>query len=137
MRVVLDTNVLISTLLWKGRLAPIYHLINERKIVPCFSRTTFNELIRVAKYPHIVAKTKKEKINLEEIIEILLSNSIIAQPREILNIIKEDPFDNNFLACATSCRASFIVSGDKHLLKLRDFQAIPIVSPKEFLKIMK
>ena len=51
-------------------------------------------------------------------------------------VIKEDRPDNKFLACAIAAQASFIISGDKHLLKLKEFQGIPIVSPREFLKII-
>lgn len=48
-----------------------------------------------------------------------------------------DPFDNHFLACALSSGASFIVSGNKHLLSLKNFKGIPILSPQQFLKRMK
>lgn len=137
MRVVLDTNVLISALLWKGRLISLYNFINERKIILCFSKATLSQLIKVIHYPHIITKAKKEEINFEENIKTLISSSIIVQTKEIPDVIKEDPFDNNFLACAVSCRASFIIFGDKHLLKLKEFQGIPIVSPRDFLKIIK
>lgn len=138
MRVVIDTNVLISTLLWKKKLTPLYHLINQKyKITLCFSKATLTELIKVAGYPHIAAKATQEKIDLIKIIKRLASNSILSQPAKIPDLIKVDRFDNHFLACAQACGANFIISGDKHLLKLKEFQGIPIISPAEFLKYFK
>lgn len=137
MKVILDTNVLISALLWKGKLASLYHLINEQKITLCFTKETFNELIKVFKYPHILKKVEKEKIDLAEIVNKLVSKSIVVSTKIRVKIIKEDPFDNYFLACARATQASFIVSGDKHLLNLKKFKNIPILSPQEFLKRTK
>ena len=137
MRVVIDTNVLISALLWKKKLISLYHLINQYKITLCFSKATLAELIRVTSYPHIVAKAKQEKIDLIKLIRRLASKSILCQPLRIPDLIKVDRFDNHFLACAQACGASFIISGNKHLLKLKEFQGIPIISPSEFLKPIK
>lgn len=137
MRVVIDTNVLISALLWKKKLTPLYHLINQYKITLCFSKTTLAELIKVASYPHIAAKAKQEKIDLIKIIKRLASKSILSQPAKIPDLIKVDQFDNHFLACAQSCGANFIISGDKHLLRLKKFQEISIIPPRKFLKYFK
>jgi putative PIN family toxin of toxin-antitoxin system len=137
MRVVLDTNVLISSLLWKGKLALFFELINEQKIILCFSKSTLNELIRVSHYPHIAKKIKEENINFDKIISKLVSKSILVTPKFVPNIIKDDPSDNKFLACALSAQASFIISGDNHLLKVKKFQKIPIVEPREFLSKMR
>jgi len=134
MKVVLDTNVLISALLWKGKLASLYRLINQRKITLCFSKATLMELTRVIHYPQIITKARKEKINLEKVVKLLISNSILVHPKEMPSIIKKDSFDNNFLACALSSQASFIISGDKHLLKVKEFKGVLILPPKEFLR---
>ncbi len=133
MRVVLDTNVLISSLFWKGKLALLSELINKQKIILCFSKSTLNELVRVSSYFHIAKKIKEENIDFDKIITKLISKSVLTIPNFVPNVIKEDPSDNKFLACAISAQASFIISGDNHLLKLKEFQGIPIVSPKEFL----
>lgn len=135
MYVVCDTNILISALLWKGELLPIYRLINKQKITLCFTEFTINELIKVSHYPHILEKAKKQKIDFPEIINTLISNSKVVFPKQIPNVIKEDTADNQFLACAITGKAFFVVSGDKHLLALKEFEGIPIVSPKDFLKV--
>mgnify|MGYP001596119756 FL=1 len=51
-----------------------------------------------------------------------------------LNVIKEDPSDNFILECAVDCSAGFVISGDKHLLKLKAFNGIRIVKVAEFLE---
>lgn len=136
MRVVIDTTVLISALLWKKKLTPLYHLINQCKITLCFSKATLAELIKVVSYPHIAAKAEQEKIDLIKLIKHFSSKSILSQPLKIPDLIKVDRFDNHFLACAKASGASFIISGDKHLLKLKEFQGIPIISPAEFLNAL-
>ena len=133
MRVVLDTNILISAFLWKGKLAQIFNFINQREIILCFSKLTLDELIRVSHYPHINKKIKEENLDFDKIVAELASASIIVNPKNIPDIIKDDPSDNIFLACALSAQASFIISGDKHLLNLKEFQDIPILTPHKFL----
>ena len=133
MRVVLDTNILISAFLWKGKLAQIFNFINQREIILCFSKLTLDKLIRVSRYPHINKKIKEENLDFDKIVAELASASIIVNPKNIPDIIKDDPSDNIFLACALSAQASFIISGDKHLLNLKEFQDIPILTPHKFL----
>jgi len=75
---------------------------------------------------------------VDEFLSQLKSKSLVfPQPTKIPKIIKEDLADNHFLACALTSGADFIVTGDKHLLILKEFQGIPIVSPKEFFKRYK
>lgn len=137
MKVVCDTNVLVSALLWKGELVFLYKLINEGKITVCFSGDTFKELVGVANYPHIVAKAKEENLDFTKAIKTLALTSELVSPERTPKIIKQDPSDDKFLACAIACQASFIISGDRHLLGLKDFEGISIVSPKEFLRVIK
>ncbi len=59
-------------------------------------------------------------------------------PRQhVPETVKEDPADNEVLACALASRASFIVSGDRHLLALGSFSGIPIVAPEAFMREIK
>ncbi len=133
MKIVADTNVIVSALLWKKKLERFARLINEQKIILCFSSQTIDELIRVAEYPHILNKARNAGIDIFAVIDKLIANSIIVHPRFIPSLIVEDPSDNMFLACAIEAEADFLVSGDKHLLKLKSFQNIPILAPKQFL----
>ena len=61
-----------------------------------------------------------------------MANRVV--PTQPIDAIKEDPDDNRILECALSAQARYIVSGDKHLLKLRTFHRIPILAPRAFLE---
>jgi predicted nucleic acid-binding protein len=58
----------------------------------------------------------------------------VVEPRERLDVIKEDPPDNRILECAVKARADFIVSGNKHLLKLKEFRGAIIVRAPGFFE---
>lgn len=70
-------------------------------------------------------------------IDILLAFMEVVIPKTEVNVIKSDREDNKILECASEIGADFVVSGDKHLLGLNEFQGIKIVRPKEFLEILK
>jgi hypothetical protein len=58
-------------------------------------------------------------------------------PKEKIAIIRDDPADNKVLECAIAAGAKFIITGDKHLLKLKKFKGISIITAKEFLQKMQ
>jgi len=131
MRIVADTNVLIAALGWKGS--------NPYKIIQkCFKK----ELTLVIS-PDIIAEFKKVTLRpkfefspeeIDEFISALIEISEVVQPEENFNVIIKDPEDNKFLEAAVAGSARYIVSGDKHLLDLKEFRGIKIERPAEFLK---
>ncbi len=133
MRVVLDTNVLLSAFLWQKKLKPIYRVIRLRQITPCFTQTTWDELVRTLSYPKFAQQLEKIGITGEEILRLLSVRSYFTIPRIKIAAIEDDPSDNHILACALSAKSAFIVSGDHHLLDLEIFQGIPILTPRQFL----
>ena len=137
MKVVLDTNVIISGLLWKGIPGEVLEKCLKEHTI-CFSEDTLSELETALSYPKFIPHLEKLTFSLEDFLTRLTERAlIISKPIQEISVIKEHPSDNKFLVCAISCQASFIISGDKHLLKLKEFQGIPIVTPKKFLKIIK
>jgi predicted nucleic acid-binding protein len=62
---------------------------------------------------------------------IIVFNSQIVYPKKKLNIVKKDPSDNKILECALEAKASFVISGDRHLLEIKEYDGIKIVSPRE------
>jgi uncharacterized protein len=128
-RVVLDTNVTIAALFWKGYPREVYDLIRERKLSMLLSKDMEAELIRVLGYT-------KFGLLPNEIIPIIMNIKGNAEPVEIknrLSLITSDPTDNIFLDCAADGHADYIISGDRHLLELGSFQNIQITKAKEFL----
>jgi putative PIN family toxin of toxin-antitoxin system len=133
LRVVLDTNVLISAVGWRGNPRKVLALCTEGKLNLVQTRETLKELERVlqrARFNFIPAEKK------QELLRHLTDISIKVTPKEKVEVIKEDPGDNKFLDCAVAGKADYIVSGDQHLLELKDYKGIKIVTPSELLKIL-
>ena len=75
-----------------------------------------------------------EKQEIDDIINSVAYFTHLIKPKEKVEVVKEDPDDDRILECALACRAKFIISYNKHLLKLKTFRGIKIVTPEEFLK---
>ena len=133
-RVVLDTNVLISALLFRGGLSKIIGLWQQGKIIPFISKETFNELMTVLEYPKF-ALTQEE---IDSIIkhEILPYFEIVEVVKDVKGVCR-DPEDDKFISCAISASADYIVSGDKDLIDLRQHKSIKIIKAFDFLKMYK
>ena len=67
--------------------------------------------------------------------DLIIRNSIIVEPKEKIVIVKDDPKDNIFIETAVAGDVDYIVSQDNHLLKLKEFRGIKIITPEEFNKI--
>ena len=131
-RVVLDTNILISGLLFKGKLSRIVELWQKGKIVPIISKETFEELRTVLEYP---------KFSLSRIeIKSLLEHDILPY-FEVVNVSKHvegacrDPGDDKFISCAISANADGIITGDKGLSDMKKYRSVRIVDASEFIKM--
>ncbi|MFQ5864486.1 MAG: putative toxin-antitoxin system toxin component, PIN family [bacterium] len=128
-KIVLDTNTIISALFWRGNPRKILDLVKAGYYTLLSSAEIERELIRVLGYP-------KFGLTPQEILPIIIDYSTYAKKMKVtstISIIKKDPTDNIFLACAIDGKADYIVSGDHHLLELQTFRKIPIVTPKNFL----
>ena len=129
-RVVLDTNVLVSALLFKGPPSHLVSLWRERRIVLLLSKDVFIEYLRVLACPKFKLSGAEIKALVDEYVLPFAEMVTVA---EAPVVIREDPADDNFLALAAVGRARYIVSGDKHLLALREYCRVKIVTPREFL----
>jgi len=133
-KVVLDTNVLISSLLKaESKAREIYRLVLRREIELYTSVDLINELSRVLEYPKFGFKELEKQAFLKNLTRVAI---ILVNPGLKINVIEEDPPDNKFLECAVEAKADYLISGDnKHLLPLKNFQGTEIVSPSEFLEL--
>ena len=130
MKIVADTNVLISALGWKGSEHELISKCFKKEFTLCFSPQTIEEFKNVALRKKFDFTTKE----IDEFIEALLLVSEIVFPQTKIEEIKEDSKDNQFLECAIEAKAEFIVSGDKHLLKLKQFNEVKVLNAKKFLE---
>lgn len=131
-KVVLDTNILVSALLFKGELAAIVALWKNGEIMPVLSKETFAEFKTVLEYPKFSLTAQEIKVIVEE--EMLPYFEIT----EVADNIRDrcrDADDDKFIACAVAASADFIVSGDRDLLDMRKCKSVRIVSASAFLKM--
>ena len=127
LRLVLDTNVYISAALRGGRAEAILHLAVTGRVVLIASPAILNEL----------ADKMREKFGWEEsqihlLLETIRDITEVVEPEERLNVISDEP-DNRILECAVVGDADLIVSDDRHLLRLKQYGMIGIISPQQLL----
>jgi len=129
-RVVLDTNTVISALLFSGISSNLVSLWQKGLITPLLSREILDEYLRVLSYP----KFELSEGQIKELIqEEILPYAEVVKPKRRLRIVRRDPSDNKFLECAVAGKARVIISGDKDLLSLGRYRQIRIQTPAQFL----
>lgn len=126
-RVVLDTNVIVSAVGFGGK--PQKTLLNVlvKKVQGVISSTLLAELEEILSKKLILPKEDIE-LTLEEI----RNEFIIVRPRETLHIVKDED-DNRVIEAAVSGNCTYIITGDKELLNLKIFKKIQILTPNQFL----
>ena len=129
MKIVFDTNVLISATLWDNNVAQKFLFKCIKEGIQIFSS---QEIIE--EYKEILARDfyyKEQEIG--EILERVLQFLSLVIPSKKVDVVKEDADDNKIIECALESNAECIISYDKHLLKFKEFQGIKIVRPEEAL----
>ena len=131
-RVVLDTNVLISALLFKGELSRIVGLWQKGKIIPVISKETFDELRTVLEY----SKFSLSRAEIKSLIEhdILPFFEVVNVSKHVKGTCR-DPEDDKFISCAIAASVDWIVTGDKDLSDLKKYQSIRIIHASDFIKM--
>jgi len=132
--VVIDTNVLVSALLFGGVPGKLIPLWKERVVQPKASKEIIEEYIRVLAYPKFQLSEEEIKFLLHY--EILPYFEIV-RIKEGPVLIAKDPSDDKFIRCAQAAGARIVISGDQHLLKLSPYRQIQILSPSDFLNLQE
>ena len=129
-RIVVDTNVLLSALLFhQGQVAWLRHAWQTGAVRPLASRETTEELIRVLAYP----KFKLTDADREDLLgDYLPWCETVTMPSKTKVPDCRDPFDRPFLALALAAKADALITGDKDLLELADGFKVPILTPAAF-----
>lgn len=128
-KVVLDTNILISALGWKGKPKQILQECLSGNLELITSKEQLEELERIMNYPKFKFTDKqKETFN-----SIILEVATLVEIKRNLKVIEQDPDDDIILETALVSNADYIISGDPHLLNLKEFKGIKILSASEFL----
>ena len=132
MLIVLDTNVIVSGVLWGGKPGQLLQACIEEKVINHTSPDIIKELERVLNY----SKFQLTEGEIIKIVNLVLNVSKVIRPEGKIEVVDEDPGDNKYLECAVASKSNYIVSGDKHLLKLGTFGKIKIVKPSEMIKLL-
>lgn len=134
LRIVLDTNILISALLFKGELSGVVTLWKTGRIIPVVTKETFDEFRAVLEYPKFRLEKEEIRVLIEE--ETLPFFEVVdAQPSR--GVSCRDPEDEKFLACASAASADFIVSGDKDLCDMGGRSKCPVITAAKLQEMCK
>jgi len=130
-KVVLDTNLLISALVFGGKPKQVYNLVLEKQIIGITSPILLAELTEV-----LTKKFNFELIRIEQLEKIIKKHFKMVNPKQTIKIL-QDIDDNRVLEAAIEGKCSYIVTGDSDLLTLKTFQKTKILTPNDFLKIIQ
>lgn len=138
MRVILDTNVLVSAFLsLAGPPARILQQWEQGAFDFIVSEALLAEYRRVLAYQHVASHHGLTPHEIDEAVEAIRDFALVVEPQEMLTVITADLADNRVLECAIAGDADYIVSGDtRHLLPLQEYRGIIILSPTAFLAVL-
>ena len=135
-RLVLDTNTAISGLLWHGTPGRLIDAAHTKSVLLCTSAMLLAELRGVLAREKFTNQLAARGLNVIEVFNGYAALTTIVVPAIIRPTIINDPSDDAVLACAIGAKAEFIVSGDRHLLDLKEHQGIRIVTAADAVRIV-
>ena len=128
MRIVADTNTVLSGLLWQGPPRRLLDLARQRTVTLCTSPTLLAELAEVIGRDKFVQRVRAATLSATELVQDYERLAEVVEPQPLPAPTSRDSDDDHVLACAFAAQAGLIVSGDHDLLILHAYQGIPILS---------
>jgi putative PIN family toxin of toxin-antitoxin system len=136
LKVTLDTNVLISGTFWEGEAYKIIQLIDQKEIKCYLSKKILEEYNKVLHSDEILEKVEDHHLKIKSAIIKVVEMCSIVEPKTKVMAVLDDPDDNKILECALEAKVDYVVTYDEHILKLKEFEGIKLIQPKELLKIV-
>jgi hypothetical protein len=134
LRIVIDTNLWVSGLLWKGLPWELLRLAEAREIDLFMAPAMIEELAQVLSYEKFRPRLEQLRLSSADLLAYAIDlASVFDVPENGPTIVAADPDDDTFLRCAVAAQAAYVVSGDHHLLDLEEYAGIPILNVREFL----
>jgi len=138
MRVVIDTNVIVSSFLSPtGVPAQLLAHLEQEAFVLLVSEPILAEYQRALNYAKLRALHGMSSEAIAEVMDDLRVTAVLVEPSERLDVVEQDRDDNKFFECAVAGGATYIVSGDAKVQAVGAFRGIGVVSPALFLEILK
>ncbi len=132
MKVTVDTNFFISATQWDNSVA---HKLLLKLIAQDIEIFTTKDIME--EFSRVLARDfKYNEGEINKIIENILIIVKLVEINSKVQVVKEDPEDDKILACALDSNSTHLITYDQHLLKLKEFQGIKIVTPEDFFKII-
>ena len=135
MRIAADTNTVISGLLWHGAPREVLNLSRTGHIVLVTSPVLLAELEDVLQREKFAKRLDIARVTPDDLVMGYAALATVVKPASIDPVLLNDPADDAVLACALAGNARHIVSGDRHLLNLKSYRRISILSAPELLAI--
>lgn len=129
---VIDTNVFISGLLWRGIPFQLLKWAEKNKLIIYTSIDIMAEIHRVLHYSKFQQYIDTQHVSVDELFTQITSLCTTIQVDEIVKGVCSDTDDEKFLSCALYANVKVLVSGDKHLLELKQYKSIRILTAQEF-----
>jgi hypothetical protein len=123
-------------MIWGGSPAKIIKAAEDKKIRIIVSEEIIREISQTLAYPRLRQVYEKAEVERQELIEAILRIGKLVEATAMTNIVREDPADNKFIECASASETDYLVSGDRHLLKIGSYKKTRIISVNEFLEIL-
>jgi putative PIN family toxin of toxin-antitoxin system len=135
-KIVVDANLFARALIKPdSNPGKILELIKQNKVELVISPSIIKEIKRILLIPKIKKYHQKTAQQLDTFFNDLLIFAWVVEGKAEIDVIQADPTDNKYLACALEGEADYIISGDRHLLDVGQYQGIEIIKVKAFLKI--
>ena len=129
MKVVIDTNVFISGIFFGGPPNDILRAWREGKIRLIYSEEILDEYRRTGER----IGRKFERVDITPFLQLVAAYGEFVRAEHLPTPVCDDPQDDKFLSCALTAGTRFIVSGDKHLLRVTGYRGIEVLRPRRFV----
>ena len=133
MRVVIDANVYVNPLIFRGAPARTVDRWLSGEFVVLISEPILDEIARVTAYEEL-QKYARLRQNRKEFVQLLAEQAILVEPGETLTVVDADESDNPYVECAVAGGAQYLISGDLHLLDIGEYKAFAL-SPRPHLTL--
>jgi putative PIN family toxin of toxin-antitoxin system len=133
-RAVLDTNVVVSGLLWKTSPRQVLDAARDKRLTLYTSSLLLDELAEVLSRAHLAPIIAANRFSPALLMQHYGMLTQVVVPAQINRIVAKDIDDDAVLACALAAQAEWIVSGDAHLLNLKRYQGMRIVDAAEAVR---